>query len=392
MSTSSVQAFQHLASAQRVFCGSDGLDMLKRELERLDGTRAAIVCGASLVHEGKTLKRLEAALGSRHAGTIAGAVENSPIPSVLEVARQLQDLRADAVIAAGGGSAIVTARAASIVLAEGHDIHHLCTRQDDRGQWVSPRLTKPKLPQIIVPTTPTTACTKAGSAVLDATTHRRLAMFDPKTRAQAVFVDPGFAATAPASLVLSASMNVFAMAVEGLESPRVHPFSNALLMHTLRLLSGHLPHAIDGATDARCQLIFAAMMCGQGTDFGGAGLASILGHAIGHQHDVANGIINAIVLPHTMRFNATTTGQGTRNVAIGLGASADAAPGIDEAISRVENLLNALPLPHRLRDVGIPESALAPVAETAMTDWFLQQNPRRVRHAGEILAVLQTAW
>jgi len=43
---------------------------------------------------------------------------NSPIPAVEEVARQLREFEADAVIAVGGGSAAVTARAATILLAE----------------------------------------------------------------------------------------------------------------------------------------------------------------------------------------------------------------------------------------------------------------------------------
>ena len=40
------------------------------------------------------------------------------LPDVEEAARELKRLEADAVIAVGGGSAVVTARAASILLAE----------------------------------------------------------------------------------------------------------------------------------------------------------------------------------------------------------------------------------------------------------------------------------
>ena len=54
----------------------------------------------------------------------------------------------------------------------------------------SPKLLAPKLPQFIVPTTPTTAMVKAGSAVFDPATGERLALFDPKTRAHAIFIDP----------------------------------------------------------------------------------------------------------------------------------------------------------------------------------------------------------
>lgn len=387
---SAVPSFQHLAGPQRVFCGTGSLDALSRELGRLGCKRAAVVCGASLARNGQALARVREAVGTHLAGVVAGAVEHSPVPAVLEVARELQGMQADAVIAVGGGSAIVTARAASIVLAEGPDVHRLCTQRGADGQWVSPRLARPKLPQLVIPTTPTTACVKAGSAVLDVSMGQRLALFDPKTRAQALFVDPELVATAPASLVLSASMNTLAMAVEGLESLQAHAFSDALLMQSLRLLARHLPVADTPA--ARCQLVLAAALCGQGTDFGGAGLASVLGHALGHSQGVANGLVNAAVLPHTMRFNAPATVRGVPQVAAALGAASDPAPGAEEAIARVEALLNTLGLPRRLRDLGVSSSALPEIAGKAMSDWFLQRNPRPVQGVAELQAVLEAAW
>lgn len=383
-------SFQHLAPALRVFCGQNSLASMGRELARLGCKRAAIVCGASLARNQSQMALVLEAVGERAAGVIAGAVEHSPVDSVLEVAQQLRGLQADAVIAVGGGSAIVTARAAGIVLAEGTQVSRLCSQKNASGQWVSPRLDQPKLPQFVVPTTPTTACVKAGSAVLDVGTGQRLTLFDPKTRAQALFVHPEMLSTAPESLVLSASMNVLAMAVEGLESPQAHAFSDALLMQSLRMLSEHLPQAENAAS--RSQLMLAAALCGQGTDFGGAGMASVLGHAMGHSQGVANGLINAVVLPHTMRFNAPATARGVSNVAVALGAASHPRPGFEEAIARVESLLDAMRLPRRLRDLGIPSTVLPGVAEKGMSDWFIQRNPRPVQGPSDLLAVLEAAW
>ena len=54
---------------------------------------------------------------------------HSPIPVVEEASRELERLGADSVIAIGGGSAIVTARAASILHAEKRDVRELCTQR-----------------------------------------------------------------------------------------------------------------------------------------------------------------------------------------------------------------------------------------------------------------------
>jgi alcohol dehydrogenase class IV len=123
---------------------------------------------------------------------------NSPVQAVEEAARVLREQGADAVIAIGGGSAAVTARAGAILLAEQRPAQELCTRRLPNGQFDSPRLDAPKLPQFVIPTTPSTAFVKVGSAVHDADTGQRLALFDPKTRAKALFLHPEFLRTAPA--------------------------------------------------------------------------------------------------------------------------------------------------------------------------------------------------
>ena len=67
-------------------------------------------------------------------------------------------------VAVGGGSSVVTARAATILLGEGRDVRELCTRREADGRLVSPKLAAPKLPQWVVPSSPTTAYAKAGAA------------------------------------------------------------------------------------------------------------------------------------------------------------------------------------------------------------------------------------
>ena len=382
--------FQHIAPPLRLFAGADSLGQLGRELDRAGCSRAAIVCGASLSRDPVLLAPVRAALGERWAGIFAGVRPHSPREAVEAGAEALRTMAADAVIAVGGGSAIVTARAASILLAEDAPIERLATTRDERGGLKSPRLQVPKLPQFVIPTTPTTAMVKAGSAVFDPA-RGRLALFDPKTRAQAIFLDPAAADSAPASLVLSASLDTLSLAIEGLMSRAGDPISDALLMHAIRLIAAHLSDGSYAAdTDARMALMLAAVMCGQGTDHAGAGAATVLGHAIGADHVVENGIAKTILLPHVLRFNeaAAAPGLGKITIALGLPGKTTAEP----VIGALARLSDALALPRRLRDVGIPADALATIATRAMDDWFLRGNPRPVREPAELQQVLDQAW
>ena len=383
-------SYQHVASELRVFHGEDSLASLKRELERNKCQRAVVVCGRT-ISRSDALGSLTSSLGPLVAGVTPSARENSPVAGVDEAARFLAQVEADAVIAVGGGSAAVTARAATIALAEKKPIADLCTRRLPDGKFESPRLNAPKLPQFVVPTTPSTAFVKAGTAVHD--DHgQRLALFDPKTRARAIFVHPAFIATAPAELVQSATLNAFANAVEALESPKCDPFSEALLMQALRLIKANLVLAARGDRDARELLVVAAMLCGRGTEQGGTGLASVLAHAIGHRSHVANGIVNAIVLPHTMRYNAPVTAQRAVAIVDTLGNRGSESNSALDPSTTVEAFLRTTSAPQRLREIGIAQEDLPEIADAAMTDWFISRNARPVSEVGTLREILQYAF
>ena len=383
-----LRSLQHHTPPLRLFAGDDCLGHLPREVDRLGARRAVIVCGASLARSG-LLDTVEAALGERAAGRFTLVRPHSPLPDVVAAADTLRACRADAVVAVGGGSAIVTARAASILLAEGKPAAELATSMKPGGALHSPRLLADKLPQIVLPTTPTTAMVKAGSAVRDPAHGARLALFDPKTRAQALFIHPSLLASAPVGLIISAGLDTLSLAVEGLLARGGDPLADASLIHAVRLLALHLGGNLAN-DDARAQLVFAAILTGQGTDFTGAGIATVLGHAIGVGHAIDNGLAKSVLLPHAVRFNAAAAPAGIAKVATGLGLS------MDTPATAVADVLAGMPaalgLVGRLRDAGIPRDALPAIAAHGIADWFLRGNPRPVDSAADLQAVLEAAW
>ena len=133
MTTNAMQNFRHVVAPLRIFHGPESFDALPRELDRLGIRRAAIFCGASLARQGALLDRIRSAIGDRCAGIYSGVQAHSPLPAVIEAASELHRLGADAVIAVGGGSAIVTTRGATILLAERGTAHELCTSRDAAG-------------------------------------------------------------------------------------------------------------------------------------------------------------------------------------------------------------------------------------------------------------------
>ena len=395
MTAMHMSSYQHITPPLRLFHGPESLGQMGRELARMNCSRAVIFCGPWMAG-GPLLERVRSALGDRCAGVYSNVLAHSPVDAVEEAAEELRRLNADAVIAVGGGSVIVTARAASILAAENKPAQELCTVIDDKGQLRSPKLLAPKLPQLIIPTTPTTAIVKAGSAVFDPVQGQRLALFDPKTRAQCVFIDPELILSAPRALVAAASINTMSMAIEGLISKTGDPISDALLMQVLRFMSQHLsdPARLDDPA-VRGDLVVAGVMCGQGTDHTAAGITTVLGHAIGARYEKDNGLVNAIVLPHVLRFNAEAAAPGLVKVAAALGVGL---PGSDKdtqlqiTIDTVTGIFNALGVPSQLRALGVLREDLPELARLSMGDWFLRGNPRRVLAAADLQQLMEAAW
>jgi len=382
-------AIRHLSPAFRTFCGDGALEALPRELARVGAHRAVVICAPSVAAHTDAMGRLHDVLGERFAGQFEGVEQHSPLPSVERARVFLADHHADAVIAVGGGSSVVTARAATILLGEGKDVREVCTRREG-GRLVSPKLTAAKLPQWVVPSSPTTAYAKAGAAVRDPRTGERLALFDPKARAQGVVLDPGVALTAPARLTWSAALNAFSMAVEGLQSRRVDPLADALLAHALRIVVTWLPRVEKDPDQAapRLQLMLAAIMSGQGSDYSGGGLAQALSHAIGPRSSAPNGVVEALLLPHAMRFNAAVVEDRVAAVVDYLGLADRRAASV---IAEIERLLDLFEVPRRLRDVGVAEESLAEAAAHAMDDWAITAGPR-VPDREDIVNLLINAW
>jgi alcohol dehydrogenase class IV len=386
---------RHRTPASRTFCGDGCLRHLPPEIDRAGVAGVAIVASRSARrHEAFT--RLTSTLGDRAVTVFDGVREHTPVPVVESLVEIVRDTGAQGLVAVGGGSAIVTARAGAIAHGEQLPVGELATRRLPDGTFHSPRLTAPKIPTWVVPTTPTTAYARVGAAVRDPATSTRLALYDPATRAAAVFIDAELSLTAPPSVALGAALNAVSMAAEGLQSRRDDPMADALLGHGLRVLLEWLPELIarPDAGEPRMRLMLGALMAGQGSEFSGGGLAQTLAHAAGPLSTVSNGVLEAILLPHTLRYNLAGDPEALDAIAKHLGLSRLGHLGpvpSEPALRAIADVLERVQVPRRLRDVGIAETDIPTIAQHVLEDWFISQVPRTAKH-DDIVGLLREAW
>ncbi len=386
--------FRFISPASRVFAGRDALAQLPREVGRLGAGRVMAVCAPSVVRRQTLLKRIESLLGGALVAVFDGVQKESPLPAVeagVELARRAQP---DAILAVGGGSTVVTARAITILLAEGRPAHELATQYPPGQPPVSPRLERPKLPNLVVPTTPNTAVNRAGAAVLDPETRHRLELFDPKTRPAAVFLDAEALLSAPPAVSVRAAVAAFTGAVNAFTSRPLNPFALADLRTALELLKDAIPATVERPDEAEPRLgaACAALLSNRASDAlagGGGGVVSALVHQIQSRYDqIDQGTASAVLLVPGLRFNRPVTLQAQLRLAPILGAE----PSADGLDGWIDGFLGRLGFPRRLRELGIPEGDLPVLAQAAMHDFFLQGNPRRVEGPAELVDLLKAAW
>lgn len=399
----SARAFRSVGYQIRVHAGPTVISRLGDEVERVRGKRVFVVCGQTVAHRTGLLDRVKEALGDRFAGVFDGAQAGSPLPSVELGAAMALDAGADTVVAVGGGSAVVTARAMIILLAEGGRAQDHATQYPPGQPPVSPRLMKPKMPNIVVLTTPTTAATRAGTAVIDPETGHRVEMFDPKTRPAAVFWDTEALITAPPGLCLSAAASCFSGVVAALQAgDQPNPLAEGDLLQSLRLLRANLPLVgleSDGG-QVRLDLCAAAFLHNRANDSGAGGSAlgvvTGLAHSLDTQYpECGHGAAYSILTAPGMRFNAGHNVAGQARLASSMGVRE---PGMDDrqaaesAAGAIAAAYTALGMPSSLREVGVPQDGIGRIARDAMSDFATTRNVRQLQNAAELEELLQKIW
>jgi len=395
-----VTPFRHRSFPLSIHAGKDALDQLRGEVDRKKAKRAFIVCGKSIARNTDLIARIKANLEDKLVGVYAGVEAASPLPSVLEGAAAAREARADLIVAVGGGSAMVTARAIIILLAEKGDIHEICTQYPPGQAPVSPRLMAPKIPNILVLTTPSTAMTRAGTAIMDTQARHRLELFDPKTRPSAMIWDDDALLSAPADLYLSTAASALSGILTGAAAPRTNPISQADMLHALRLSLESLPllRSDPNNTTARVNLVAASFLSNRALDGmrGRAfGIVSSLGHVIDTLYpDVSHGDSHSLTTAWGMRFNQVETSAGLARLAyeLGVGNGLPENEAAKRAPDFIDDFYSRLGMPVRLRDANIPQEDIERIAHDAMGDFYLHQNARKVKDPSELVELLGHMW
>lgn len=294
----------------------------------------------------------------------------------------------DGVIGFGGGSAMDTAKLVALLRTGEQTLQQVYGVGNARGQ---------RLPLIQVPTTAGTGSEVTPIAIVTTGETTKQGVVAPQLLPDLAILDAHLTLGLPPAVTAATGIDAMVHAIEAYTSKvRKNPYSDMLAREALRLLSANLETAVhDGQqVQARSDMLLGAMLAGQA--FANAPVAAVhaLAYPLGGIYHIPHGLSNSLVLPHVMRFNLPAAREAYAELApIILPAGTPLADDpAEQLIDYLAALAEKVNLPVRLRDMDIPESAIARLAADAMLQQrLLVNNPREVSEA-DAVAIYQAAW
>lgn len=346
-----MRSFEFTAKPGRVVFGAGSRAWLADEIDRLGAERALIVTTAG---RAAIARDLAETLGDGCVGVIDDARPHVPIEQAAAARARARELKADAVIAIGGGSPIGLAKGIALEV----DVRLLAL--------------------------PTTYAGSEMTAIVGVTHDGvKRTVGHPRILPQVVIYDPELTVGLSPHATATTGMNAMAHCVEALYAQSPNPVSSLTAAAGIEALARALPRAVKapGDLDARTEALYGAYLAGFALGHAGIAMHHRICHVLGGSYGIGHGDANAVMLPHVIRYNESVAPDAIATVAAGLGR--------DDAAGAMYDLVDSIGAPTGLKTLGLDEADLPAIAQQSVAS--ISYNPRPVDAAG-LLPLLANAF
>ena len=233
---------ERINAVKTSFFGKGAIRLLGPELQKMGIRRALLVTDRFLYDSGAAARVGQVLSDAGVEYAVYYNVQPNPTVQVVnDCIAAARTLQVQLLVALGGGSAIDTAKAASIVVACGGTVEQY------EGENKS---SKPGLPIVAVNTTAGTGseCTSF-YIVTDPVRHSKMAMVDPNCMVSIAVNDTDFMSSMPPKLTAATGMDALTHAIEAALSKNANPLTDKDAYWAMQALGGHynLPHGVCNA-------------------------------------------------------------------------------------------------------------------------------------------------
>lgn len=294
----------------------------------------------------------------------------------------------DVVIGIGGGSVLDIAKLVAVQL----------DNEQQLREYVGIGLLKGRAKKLVcLPATSGTGSEVSPNAILvDDVDNQKKGIISPYLVPDIVYVDPVLTLSVPPAITAATGLDALTHCLEAYTNQFSQPFIDLYALEGIRLIAAHIETAVKKGDD-----IYARTQVAMGSLLGGFCLGPVntagvhaLSYPLGSLFHLPHGLSNALLLPYVMEFNIPAAAGRYADVAIALGCSRQAndEDTAFEGVRKIKELVAACGIPARLRDAGVPETAIPQMAADAMKIQRLLKNNPRVISEADAIAIYKEAY
>lgn len=305
----------------------------------------------------------------------------TPNPKDHEIRRafeRYQEAEADVIVAIGGGSCIDAAKGVAVLSGNGGDI------RDYAG---IDRIALPIPPLLMIPSTSGTGADVSQFCIVTDTDRRvKLTIMGRALVPDISITDPRLLTTMPESLNAATGLDALTHGIESFVSLAHNPLADSHAVNAVSLVCGHLRSTITAPLDleARARMAQASLEAGLAFTNAILGATHAMSHQVGGLLDAPHGVVNGVLLPHVIRYNARSVPDRFVGLARAAGLPVDGLPGdvaAEMLADHVRELADDVGVPRGLRELGVSEEDLDTLSTTTLDDACLSTNPRSADRA-----------
>lgn len=360
------------------YFGPGAREVLPKEIKRLGLHKAFVATDKDLIKFGVADMVLSVLKKAGIPYEVFSDIKPNPtVANVNAGVKAFAESGADFILAIGGGSSIDTSKAIGIITnnPEFSDVVSLEGVADTK---------KKSVPIIALPTTAGTAAEVTINYVItDEKNEKKMVCVDPNDIPAIAIIDAELMYSLPKGLTAATGLDALTHAIEGLITKGAWEMSDMFEIKAIEMINRYLETAVNEPKNAEARNGMAVAQYIAGMAFSNVGLGVVHGmaHPLGAIFDIPHGVANALLLPTIMEFNAPAALDKYVTIAKAMNVYKDGMSkeeAAQAAVDAVKSLSIRVGIPQHLSELGIKESDLPKLADSAIADVCTPGNPREV--------------
>lgn len=377
-------AYAAIQTPQRVHFGSNAIEKVVEELDRMQ-TNSVLIVTDAIISKQPFYEKLITSLNARSISWhvvdhVAAEPSVQDVEQALAQTYQSGGAASKVIVAIGGGSVMDTAKLISVLIDAPYTLRDLLDR---------PQLATKRCLTIMIPTTCGTGSEATGNAIVAIPEQNtKKGIVNPALIPDVVLLDPITVATLPKHIVGATAVDALAHCVECATGKKATPLSDTYATAGARLIFGNIVKAYrDNDMQAKSYLLLGAYYGGVAITGSGTTAVHALSYPLGGRYHIPHGVSNAILLADIMDFNQDACTDQLARMCDAVFPEKYVSSKNEKATALVQaiaDIVKDVEIPTSLKHFGIRNEDLEDLVEAAAQQQRLLTNNPKQMNASDI--------